>query len=262
MIDKVSSQADKYPEIWNLRADLIEMALDGQTSAADQETARDDRLRYTAAALGAPPTTSGTPVALTTASQQNLRGSIQPGIAIWGRRAGAGESPIGVTVTAIAVDSSGNRRIILPGYALVDNGRTEYALVPSGPAVAYAEPSDLVAPDKDSKGSVLLARVTPNVNSSNTLADNEKLTEFGPIPPIGSDFKFFSNQALKVGVIAAIDGKFVVTDGRISAPGDGGAPVIDRAGHLFAMGYEGSEKESRFLSLEWLSTHAGLKLQK
>jgi len=51
-----------------------------------------------------------------------------------------------------------------------------------------------------------------------------------------------------------------VTDGRVTEPGDGGAPVLDANGDLIAMGYMGTEKESRLLSVNWVFERASLKL--
>jgi hypothetical protein len=42
------------------------------------------------------------------------------------------------------------------------------------------------------------------------------------------------------------------TKGRVSEPGDAGAPVLDDNGKLVAMGYLRSEHASQLLRLKWL----------
>jgi hypothetical protein len=52
----------------------------------------------------------------------------------------------------------------------------------------------------------------------------------------------------------------MVTDGRVTENGDGGAPVLDENGALVGMGYIGTSSESRLLSVNWVVEQMRIKL--
>jgi len=266
LVEGLIGQAENYPEIWRLRADIIDAASDSMASEQEKVIAREDRVRYAravAAATGAlaPPELSVT---------------AQPGLAIWARSATKRvDEPFSVsmTATAIVVDSSGKRKVLLPDYAIFEragDGETEFAMSPAGPVVARASKKDIIyneTPGTPEKGGVVLAMLEQNTKANNTLAGAGPLKKVAPIPSPGATIKLFSpghiekrGQIVRSGIIQKVEEPFVVTDGRVTEPGDGGAPVLDANGDLIAMGYMGTEKESRLLSVNWVFERASLKL--
>jgi hypothetical protein len=258
LVDKLIGQAEKYPEIWRLRADVIDAGISGGlANEHDKEIAVGDRDQYAIAmGLGR----------LVIASRELKEAGViaaRPGQPIWARPVGKSTNapfPLAMTITAIVTDTSGKHKILLPDYAATD-GETEYALNPNGPVVARAQSTDIfyVGPSKEvGRGGVVLATLEDKTPANNSLTGAGSLKKVA-VPSEGEKLKLFSSLHTKTGSVQKIDGPFVVTEGRITEPGDGGAPVLNEDGDLIAMGYIGSEAESRLLSLDKVFRRAGLK---
>jgi hypothetical protein len=272
LVDSLTGQATKYPEIWRLRADIIEASISVDVvSDQDRAIAREDRIQYAKAmGLYRPPSdVTAHPI-----SPQEQPVAVQPGLPIWARSKSA-SFPVSVTVTAIALDSSGKRKLLVPAYAILDRageGETEFSMTPEGPVVARASKKNIIfngtyGTRDELEIGVALATIEENSAANNGLAGAATLKAIAPIPSPGAAIKLFTTGRLnemgpvvKNAVIQKVDGLFIVTDGRATEPGDGGAPVVDADGNLIAMGYSGTETDSRLLSLDWLFQQAGLKL--
>jgi hypothetical protein len=274
LVDSLIGQAAKYPEIWRLRADIIDAAFNGVVSDRDKEIARADRQQYETA-MGVSFGTISANASVHGAPTVRQAPRPQPSLPIWARSASkTPDAPftVSMTVTAIVVDSSGKRSLLLPAYAIFDrsgDGETEFAMTPVGPVVARASKRDIIyntASGSRDEAGVLLATLEQNAAADNILA-GRTLTEIARIPAKGATIKLFSSgqskkagPVTKTGVIQDIVGPFMVTDGRVTENGDGGAPVLDENGALVGMGYIGTSSESRLLSVNWVVEQMRIKL--
>lgn len=262
LIDKLAPQAETYPEIWRLRADIIELAPGGKPSTEDLDLARQDRQKY-ARAVGLPTT-----AAVATASEQEPRTGesaaerpvIRPGAVVWftgGKGKDSFESAI--TVTALVIDASGRESLLVPDYVLSTGSGTsevEFRLGSGGPVVARANKTHVVRPAAAVSNSefygVILAPLTGGVAYLDKFAGSVPVRRVGPLPAVGTQLQLLSSHGVTTTRLKAIQDGFAVVDGRVSRPGDGGAPVIDAEGNLIAMGYLGTESGSQFLPVKWV----------
>ncbi len=156
---------------------------------------------------------------------------------------------------------------MLPDYVIggvADDTEYEFRLSPSEAAIARATKADIVLPEGQQSGGVLLARLTREASATNvvtsTTAGSVKISQIVAPPPAGNKLQLFTSRGSASTTIKALTGAFVVVD-RITGPGDGGGPVLDDGRALVAMAYSGSGTESQFLSLNWLvAKKPGLKL--
>jgi hypothetical protein len=269
LVDNLVSQAAKYPEIWRLRADLIDAAPEGAATDQDKATAREDRNRYSVA-MGL------APVTMTAVVSHGIPPAIvvRPGSPIWARAASTlSDAPftISCTVTAIVLGPSGTLQILLPAYAILSSNtgsETEFATSPAGPIVARASDKDIIYNGSPKEGAgVALATLKEGSDANNALVGDGPLKAVGPVPLPGTTIKLYSpgqssksGQIVRTGTIERIEGPFVVTDARVTQPGDAGAPAVNANGELIAMGYRGTDKESQLLSVNWLFQEAGIRL--
>lgn len=264
LVDKLIGQAEKYPEIWRLRADIIDAAVGDLTNDNDKKIAAEDRGRYAAAARL---TRVAAPAQPTVASLA-IASTVHPGLTIWARPANAAGDHFdsAVTVTAIVTDAAGNRKIVLPAYIIAPtaDGATEFAMSAGGTVVARASKADIVYPEGSSDviaGGVALASLESGATADNTLAIIGPLTTVASAPNNGDQIKLFSSkkQTFTTAQVSQVEPPFIVTP-RITEPGDGGAPVLSSSNGLVAMGYLGTEADSRLLLLDWLFQKHDLKL--
>jgi hypothetical protein len=256
LVDKLIGQAEKYPEIWRLRADIIDAGGD-LANEHDKEIAVQDRDQY-AIAMGL-----GGLVIASRKLEEAGAIAARPGGPIWARPVGKStDAPLlATTITAIVTDTSGKRKILLPDYIATD-AETEFALNPRGPVVARARSTDIIhvgLSNEVGRGGVVLATLEDKMPANNSLPAGAGLLKKVAVASEGEKLTLFSSLQTKTGSVQKIDGPFVITEGRITQPGDGGAPVLNDAGDLIAMGYMGSEAESRLLSLKQVFDKAGLK---
>jgi hypothetical protein len=280
LIETIIEKAATYPEIWKVRADIIDAAPDGTMADAneakkEQELAKSDRKSY-ADAMGLAPV-----IALATALKLEPKGAleaagkivaadrtVQPSRQIWARREADKEpARVAITATAIVLARDGSARLLLPDFALLSSQAddfTEYRLSPDGPVVARAQRSDLVYPSNVSgaKNGLLLARVEGNAGRNNTIAgDVPRLEGVTALPPPGTDVTLFAVGRKHTTRVRSLDGMFAATE-RITGPGDAGAPLLDVSSRLMAMAHSSGPglAESRFLSVNWIFEQEGLRL--
>jgi hypothetical protein len=268
LVDRIIDQAPRYPEIWRLRADIIAAAYDGLATDKDKDLAKDDLQRY-AAAIGAAASPT-VPIAASYVPPMAPAADVRPGAVVWIRAAGGRpDAPFGarVTLTAIVTDAAGQRKLLLPAYAIA--GESEFATSPTGPVIARAGTRDILYADaKAESGSpgVVLANMEKSVAATNDL-DKAKPLKASTKPPQVGDLLILYSTGITVGgptqrqaKVKGIIPPLIAMDSRISEPGDGGAPVLDAAGNLVAMGYIGNETESRLLPLTEVLAKGQLKL--
>lgn len=299
LVDNLASGTNGvYAETWRLRADLIEtipasLKSDAELRTADQiagdaKLAVEDRRRYaeaegvataitalnqisqaalkTAALL---PDSKIAAVAETVKSVLADPKSLYPGRPVWVRLASPQPTTDLFSITATAIVKDGEtQKLLLPDYVMsgADNdAEYEFRLSPSEPAIARAKRTDLLFPDGQQSGGVLLAPLAPNTAAKNA-ADffkGDAITlkpAIADLPPDGGDLQLVTSRGADKIKLKGRSGLFANVD-RITGPGDGGAPVIDSDQALVAMAYSGSGTESQFLSLKWLLTKKpGLQL--
>ena len=297
LVDNLASGTNVYAETWRLRADLIETIPASLKSDAELRTpdqiARDtnlvveDRRRYAEAdgvataitALNqisqATPRTAGdlpekiAAVAETVKSVLADPKSLYPGRPVWVRLAAPNPTTDLFSITATAIVRDGDTtKLLLPDYVMsgaVGDAEYEFRLSPSEPAIARAKSSDLLFPDGQQSGGVLLAPLAPDTAARNVAAffKGEVITlksAIADLPADGGDLQLVTSRGADKVKLKSRTGLFANVD-RITGPGDGGAPVIDGNQALVAMAYSGSGTESQFLSLKWLLTKKpGLQL--
>jgi hypothetical protein len=299
LVDNLASGTNGvYAETWRLRADLIEtipasLKSDAELRTADQiagdaNLAVEDRRRYaeaegvataitalnqisqaalkTAALL---PDSKIAAVAETVKSVLADPKSLYPGRPVWVRLASPQPTTDLFSITATAIVKDGEaQKLLLPDYVMsgaVNDAEYEFRLSPSEPAIARAKRTDLLFPDGQQSGGVLLAPLAPNTAAKN-VADffkGDAITlkpAIADLPPDGGDLQLVTSRGADKIKLKGRSGLFANVD-RITGPGDGGAPVIDSDQALVAMAYSGSGTESQFLSLKWLLTKKpGLQL--
>jgi hypothetical protein len=299
LVDNLASGTNGvYAETWRLRADLIEtipasLKSDAELRTADQiagdaKLAVEDRRRYaeaegvataitalnqisqaalkTAALL---PDSKIAAVAETVKSVLADPKSLYPGRPVWVRLASPQPTTDLFSITATAIVKDGEtQKLLLPDYVMsgaVNDAEYEFRLSPSEPAIARAKRTDLLFPDGQQSGGVLLAPLAPNTAAKN-VADffkGDAITlkpAIADLPPDGGDLQLVTSRGADKVKLKGRSGLFANVD-RITGPGDGGAPVIDSDQALVAMAYSGSGTESQFLSLKWLLTKKpGLQL--
>lgn len=299
LVDSLASGTNGvYAETWRLRADLIETIPASLKSDADLRTADqiagdanlvvEDRRRYaeaegvataitalnqisqaalkTAALL---PDSKIAAVADTVKSVLADPKSLYPGRPVWVRLASPKPTADLFSITATAIVKDGEtQKLLLPDYVMsgaVDDAEYEFRLSPSEPAIARAKRTDLLYPDGQQSGGVLLAPLAPNTEAKNVAAffKGEVITlkpTIADLPTDGGDLQLVTSRGADKIKLKGRSGLFAKVD-RITGPGDGGAPVIDSDQALVAMAYSGSGTESQFLSLKWLLTKKpGLQL--
>lgn len=192
---------------------------------------------------------------------------LSPSRPVWIRRAGpekTGEAS--VTVTAIVMEG-GQHKLLLPGYALLgDDGESllNVSLTPGGAAVATFKSSDRIWPKRatgSSAGSVVLAPISPNVSSVGTLQAAKYFADVAAPGQPGNEVKLLMSRGVVSTKIVSVDGMYITIQ-RMTGPGDGGAPVLDAQGHLVGMAYQGDEKCSMLLRLDWLFSERNIELLK
>jgi hypothetical protein len=292
LVDNLASGTNGvYAETWRLRADLIEtipasLKSDAELRTADQiagdaKLAVEDRRRYaeaegvataitalnqisqaalkTAALL---PDSKIAAVAETVKSVLADPKSLYPGRPVWVRLASPQPTTDLFSITATAIVKDGEmQKLLLPDYVMsgaADDAEYEFRLSPSEPAIARAKRTDLLFPDGQQSGGVLLAPLAPNAAAKN-VADffkGDAITlkpAIADLPPDGGDLQLVTSRGADKIKLKGRSGLFAKVD-RITGPGDGGAPVIDSGQALVAMAYSGSGTESQLLSLKWLLT--------
>jgi hypothetical protein len=280
LIDTLIDRARSYPEVWTVRADLIDAAPQGAIDPAERareaQIAQDDCKNYVAA-MGIAPV-----VAVAIALQKEIQGSLQkakesiadasllqPGRQIWARPAGTtGPDSVALTTTAVVVTANGDKRLLLPDFALLGSGAddTEFRLSPDGPVIARARKSDLVylATDKREVGrGLLLARLEQNVPHTSMIAGSPiSLGQVGALPTTGDKITLFGIGRSKSALVRTSDKLFATTTERLTGPGDAGAPVLDAMNRLIAMGHSsgGGVTESKLLSVGWAFDQEKLQL--
>ena len=265
--------ATEHPTIWRLRAEIIELAYAGAVTTDEQAIADADWARFAqsqgtsvelarlaargeaaAAATGAP-TKSGV--------QPTSRRPSAPTLVWYGSGEGAAAARSAVTATAVVLDATGARRLVLPDYVLNGVGPNEvlrFSLAPGEPAVAEARAADIVRPEGGAAGvarpGVVLARILPTADKLLATASVVRtLAEAGPRPGAGETLTISTQQRqseVTVAAVASDDGGLLPVDRKVTEGGDGGAPVVDSQGRLVAMAYLASPERSYFLPLAWL----------
>ena len=295
LVDSMASGTNVYPETWRLRADLIETIPASLKSDADLRTpdqiARDanlvveDRRRYaeaegvataitalnqiSQAALKTPAVLTDSKIAAVAETVKSVLAdpkSLYPGRPVWVRLASPKPTADLFSITATAILKDGEtQKLLLPDYVVssaADDAEYEFRLSPSEPAIARAKRSDLLFPDGQQTGGVLLAPLTPNTDAKNVVKGEAIALKaaLADLPPDGGDLQLVTSRGADKVKLKSRNGLFANVD-RITGPGDGGAPVIDSGQALVAMAYSGSGTESQFLSLKWLLTKKpGLQL--
>jgi hypothetical protein len=278
-----------YAESWRLRADLIETIpadlksdTDLRTSdqiAGDANLVVEDRRRYAEAegvataitalnqiSQAALKTAAPLPDSKIAAVAETVKSvladpkSLYPGRPVWVRLASAKSTTDLFSITATAIVRDGEtQKLLLPDYVMsgaVDDAEYEFRLSPSEPPIARAKRTDLLFPDGQQSGGVLLAPLAPNTAAKNVAAffKGEVITlkpAIAELPPDGSELQLVTSRGADKIKLKGRTGLFANVD-RITGPGDGGAPVVDSNQALVAMAYSGSGTESQFLSLKWL----------
>jgi hypothetical protein len=280
LADRLVEHATTYPEIWRLRADIIELTPKANRGDVDDAIAAEDRRKYDAA-LGIEPakaaaSTLGLGGVLQQAQLRYLEKALGPRTIlsarqVWGRLESSGTkgADFAVTATAVVEDRDRKRKLILPDYVVYDLADGEVMalrLTPTGDVVARVRRSDLVTRKggEDRIGSgVVLAELAPGARNFNVVATGgigKLLADPGPPPKSGDQLTIYTNRPPASTTVKSTNGAFVVTDQRVTGPGDGGAPVVDADGRLVAMAYAAGPNESRFLALDWLFAERDLKL--
>jgi hypothetical protein len=283
LADKLIKRASDYPEIWRLRAELIDAAPKDLQTADDQNQAKADWKRYAEATSSANVASAAATSKITGTSADRPPVTptgdvtVRPGRIVWA------DSRVGssaVTITAIVTDKNGDKKIILPEFIippeLGEGAEMELRLDPAGPVVARARKADIVRPQQSGAvfsgivaeqggtlpSGVVLAKLEPSAKFENTAqTDSAKypITTIAAVSVVGEPLTLLSTRGAKTGKLTQLLPMFAVTD-RISNAGDAGAPVLNASGQLVAMGYFGNEKGSQFLLLKWLFDKSDLKL--
>jgi hypothetical protein len=289
---KLVPKAGTYPEIWRLRADIIEAAplsaFDGKDDAqkdaqkAALKIAEDDRKKYAnavgvvsivTAALDVIQRVPGFDTTKIESFKENITKvaanttTVRPGQPIWIRNTTSTTKEAGGYVTATAVvDDNGVKKLLLPDYILTNlDAEIELRLAPDGLVIGRARGVDRVsAPSQAGRASgVILAEIDGHSVTNNTVITGETsatLAETAPLPALDAELKLLTSRGSTPAKLAKVEDNFAIVRPRVSASGDGGAPVVDSQGRLVAMAYAGTESESRFLALDWLFTQRQLKL--
>ena len=88
-----------------------------------------------------------------------------------------------------------------------------------------------------SKGGIALAAVVSSVTAKNNLADVGMVSAVAPLPPVGTEVRMVGRTtSMAKGTVTDTSDGFVRTT-RLSAPGDGGAPVVDAQNRLIGLVY-------------------------
>jgi hypothetical protein len=152
-----------------------------------------------------------------------------------------------VRFSAVVKDESGKQFLLLPDL-VTDNAPlplTVYADMSGQQAVAQIT-------RRISTDGVVLALAEPVAGFS---VSSGAIKGAAPVPAIGETVKLLPGD--KQAEIVAVDARLPPIAGdlievipKITAPGDAGAPVLDSAGKLVAMGYAGSDKASYLVALD------------
>lgn len=279
LIDRVIGKAQNYPEIWYLRAEIIEKNPTEKPSEKDLLLAKNDRIQY-AVAIGAPSLITAAAIQLITLGVSKEPGSaaepkgitppagttapiaeLHPGSPIWYKSGeGPGATDIAVTMAA-AVERDGTGFVVLPDYVFADSNRSEivFTFAVDGPVVARAKQTDVVK--TEGRGGVALATLEGNVGYSGRHAAGDiTIRNVAALPQDGAELRLLSVHGVAAAKLMRTEGGLATTDKRVSRAGDGGAPVIDSDGNLVAMGYLGTKTASEFLPLKPIFDAAKLKL--
>lgn len=291
LMEMLIPEAPRFAEIWRLRADIINVApkeigdkgvyAKQSDFDLDQKLATQDRLNY---ALNStipnfisvvskilPTVPSGAlqqALNLTAKTAVDLN-SVRPGRTVWVRpvrpSSVAGQAAdVSLTATAV-VDQGGVKKLLLPDYAVLGNDSDvafEIRVAPDGPVVAHAQRTDLVSlSDLPAKIgiSVLLAPLSGTATSAPATA--AKFTEVAAVPGPNTTVTLVTDTTRLEAKATGTEDGFIVVQPRITAPGLGGAPILDQNGHLVAMAYSATKSESRLLPLKALFDRLGLKLE-
>lgn len=260
---KLIPKAEKYPEIWRLRADIIDLNLEGKSTPEELAIAKQDRDRF-ASALGLPVVIASAPPRATTTESAAAAPTLRPGQPVWFR---IGATDSAVTTTAVVVDEAGKKSLLVPDYALgfgEQPADVEFKASANGPVIARAGKANLLRP-KDTTGlgtpyGVALAPLADGVEYVAKFSDNTPITKVAGLPATGAALRFLSSHGEIKTTLRAVDKGLAETPERVSKPGDAGTPVVDADGNLVAMGYLGKESGSMFLPLKWVFDEAKLKL--
>jgi hypothetical protein len=234
-----------YPELFRLRAELLEVRAKVLGEPGDLAAAIADRLRYSDLLPPAPvqysdllPPPPAPPAASQGTPESPSAGpSAQTGYGrVWLTPGSY------VTVTGIVVNGRQERFLVLPGYVGPVGTRLYRASADTqhvAEVSAWLTVQDqvgiaLAALGAESPPPVPLADLPPKVSDTLTLLrfDGERVS------------------ALVAGVgkgPGGSPGPFVATSARVTGPGDGGAPVFDKERRLVAMAYAGEPEGSLLL---------------
>jgi hypothetical protein len=270
LVDKLIDQAPTYPEIWRLRAELIDATPPGEQKSPEEVARAKEDLRKYAEAIGKASVAAISASAPATNVESIAPPDdtlIRPGRLVWGRTAAHTGADFAVTSGIVVVDAAGRKSVVLPGYAVPPSGDgpIEFRLSPAGPVVARASRSDIIASkDGDTAGGdIALAQLDPKAQYTNTAIIGSTTIAIANVadpPPVGAELTLLSSKGIKTSRLAEIAGDFIRTEGRVTSPGDGGAPVLNADKQLVAMAHSGNEKASEFLRLKNIFDSRGLRL--
>lgn len=225
-----------YPEVWRLAADLVTLHPDS-IPGGDANAYRRSYLK----ALGLEEKGVAPTVIAEAAEAAAARvPEIQAGALLWNRQSA-------VRFSAVVKDESGKQFLLLPD--LITNNAplplTVYADMSGQQAVAQ-----ITRRISNDGVDLALAEPVPGLSVS-----NGAIKEAGPVPDIGETVKLLpGDKRAKIVAVGArlppIAGGLIEVIPKITGPGDAGAPVLDLAGKLVAMGYAGSDKASYLVALD------------
>ena len=184
------------------------------------------------------------------------------------------------TACCVVRDQAGKRYLLAAGYTFAES--------PEGAVVISPATADGGTPDNDrvgtferlyerpEGGSVALILLDETAEASNAFGGGKEMKSVAAVPKPGETVSLYGRTsglsqgqvgtldvtldiALKAGQTTKMSG-LVLTDTRISQPGDSGAPVVDSQGRLVGMHYGASKDVSMFIPLKPIFDELKLEL--
>ena len=233
---------DAYPEVWRLAADLVTLYPES-IPGGDAKTYRQHYLK----SLGI----EEPPVARAEAAGAALS-EVMAGSLIWGP---SRESA--VRFTSVVQDEVGKRFLLLPDLV------TNQAPLPVYLYMSFESTNPMARVIRRiSADGISFALAEPMASFA---VSNGAIRGTAKLPTVGQTIKLIPSG--KTAIITSLNARLppistalIEVSPKITASGDSGAPVLDSAGNLVAMGYAGSEKASYLVPLHDLFERERLTL--
>jgi hypothetical protein len=192
-------------------------------------------------------------------------------IALAGARIGPAAGRTAGSACCVVEDQKGVRFLVTARY-LFPTGKTPLIGSPviSPAAIDGGDEQNRIGvlerfyPEGEDAPGIALIRLAEGIEVSNELPGLGPVREVADPPAAGTPLKLFGRSSvLREGRVRGEDARLqpsLVASSRMSAPGDGGAPILDESNRLIGLQYAAAEDIGGFLPLKPIFEALGLRL--